>query len=48
MSKDKKERLQRCISEVYFGYNTKSEVYLQLTADINGVYEMASLENMEV
>jgi len=35
MSKDKKEQLQGCISEVYFGYNAKSGVYPQLTADIN-------------
>jgi len=40
MSKDTKEQLQGCISEVYFGYNTKSEVYPQLTADINKLYEM--------
>ncbi len=35
MSKDKKEQLQGCISEVNFGYNTKSEEYPQLTAGIN-------------
>ncbi len=35
MSKDKKEQLQGCISEVYFGYNAILEVYPQLTADIN-------------
>lgn len=35
MSKDKKEQLQECISEVNFGYNTKLEEYPQLIADIN-------------
>jgi len=40
MSKDKKEQLQGCISEVNFGYNTILEGYLQLTADINKLYEM--------
>jgi len=40
MSKDKKEQLQGCISEVYFGYNTILEVYPQFTADINKLGEM--------
>lgn len=40
MSKDKKEQLQGCISEVNFGYNTILEGYLQLTADINKLYEI--------
>ncbi len=43
MSKDKKEQLQGCVSEVYFGYNTILEGYLQLTADINELGETAGL-----
>jgi len=30
------------ISEVYFGYSTKFEVYPQLTADISELYDIAS------
>jgi len=41
MSKDKKEQLQGCISEVYFGYNAKSEVYPQLATDINKLGEIS-------
>jgi len=32
----------RSISEVYFGYNAKSEVYPQFTADINKISKMPS------
>ncbi len=35
MSKEEKEQSQGCIPEINFGYNTSSEDYLQITADMN-------------
>ena len=48
MNKDKKEQLQKYLSEVYSGYNAQSGIYLQLAEGINELYAIQGQEIFKV
>ncbi len=48
MNKDKKEQLQKYLSEVYSGYNAQSWIYLQLAEGINELYAIQGQEIFKV